>query len=324
MRHPLVSLSCIALLVACGSASAQSGTFSYFGRGCDGTGRGPGACLAQNGSGGTNTNTALKNEYAFGFTATEDLTLIGMEFFTQAFGSADVDVPVHLCRKESSRTVPRTSAEVSSTMTVTGTLQFHRAMFANTLTIAKGETFWVVQGDTENVRAPGLGTGTAPTVPTFWRRAGTSTSWTASSVIRYPAVRVLCSGTGPSGTPPLMTHTGAPNLGTSMQFEVLHCAANRPATMIYGLSDTTWGSVKLPFDLGVLGGTGCTLFASAEAQLSMGLTDAAGTVSQTLAVPFDFSLYDVKFYVQAYVSDPSVTRSLKAAFSQAGVGKIGS
>lgn len=111
---------------------------------------------------------------------------------------------------------------------------------------------------------------------------------------------------GSNGTPTLDAAPGArPRIGTTFDMALNNLPVAGSAVVgVVGFSDTFWSGVPLPFDLGPLGMTGCSLLAD----LSFALTQVAGGASATwgLPVPMDVRLLGGDIYVQALVVDPGV------------------
>ena len=139
--------------------------------------------------------------------------------------------------------------------------------------------------------------------------------------------------------------------GTTIQSEVAvaHMPTLPPAFVMYGLSKSRYGGVKLPFDLGPLGAPGNTLYVSPDLMLPVVLRRASFgfyLIGQTsLPVPNVQSLVGVVLYGQGVAAHPAsnqlgfvssaavemrigkyvppVTRSLYAIDSSAAAGKFG-
>lgn len=126
-----------------------------------------------------------------------------------------------------------------------------------------------------------------------------------------------CSGK--AGTPSLSA-SKPPMLGEDFKIEVTQLPSTGPATLVLGVSDKTWNGILLPFNMGLIGGTGCTLLSSAEFFLP--LTASGGTWSITLPLPNDPGLLLFPFFCQATGIDFSAN-ALGMVFSNAGAGKAG-
>jgi len=85
-----------------------------------------------------------------------------------------------------------------------------------------------------------------------------------------------------------------------------------------GFSKTNYNGLALPFDLSVIGMTGCTLYSSGD--LLFPLTNVLGVASWSVALPATSS--GTTFYNQAIVADPSAN-SLGLIVSDAGEANVG-
>jgi hypothetical protein len=139
---------------------------------------------------------------------------------------------------------------------------------------------------------------------------GTIARWTASGS--------GCAGT--SGVPALRpVGASLPIVGTTFQFELLGIPSNA-AAISFGFSNTQWNGNALPWNLGALGMTGCTLHASPDVLFFAPVVASRATVSW--ALPNNTSLIGVHFYNQGFVLDPGINPT-GATVSNAGAGIIG-
>ncbi|MEZ5963458.1 MAG: hypothetical protein R3F56_06390 [Planctomycetota bacterium] len=116
-----------------------------------------------------------------------------------------------------------------------------------------------------------------------------------------------CAGSG--GLPTLAASAGSlPWLGETLTCTLTNLPTS-PLSVPFGLlgsSTQTWLGVPLPFDMGVFGATGCTLYTSVE--VSVQLANAGGTAQWQVAIPATVALRGAFFYQQALVLDPSANR----------------
>jgi hypothetical protein len=113
-----------------------------------------------------------------------------------------------------------------------------------------------------------------------------------------------------------------PILGTNFQV----VATDTPATSTFGLmaagfSDTTWNGAALPFDLSIVGLTGCNLLVAADVLAFMPLV--AGELQFALALPNNTGLLGQSMFLQAFVEDASAPNGL-GGISRAGRAVFGS
>ena len=125
---------------------------------------------------------------------------------------------------------------------------------------------------------------------------------------------------GMSGVPSLRpVGASLPIVGTTFQLELLGIPGSAAAISI-GLSNSQWTGGTLPFDLGALGMTGCTLHASPDVVFFTPVV--AGRATLAWSLPNAPSLIGVRFYNQGFVLDPGIN-PLGATVSNAGAGIIG-
>jgi hypothetical protein len=128
---------------------------------------------------------------------------------------------------------------------------------------------------------------------------------------------------GPAGIPSL---AAAPNSTprTGNPFTVV--LANLPSSpfnrpfLFTGTNRTTWGSMPLPVDLGLLGMPGCTAWIAPE--FTAVLANSSGTASCTLAVPQATQLVGAVFHAQGAVLVPGFNGA-GLVVSNAGTAVIG-
>jgi hypothetical protein len=106
------------------------------------------------------------------------------------------------------------------------------------------------------------------------------------------------SGCGPTATLPTLTLTGAPQINGSFTLSGAGLLANAPAALLVGVSNTTWGSLPLPFSLNLIGFPQCRVLASGEL-IVPGATDANGARAVPFAVPNDPTLQGQGLYCQS-------------------------
>ncbi|MBL8898806.1 MAG: hypothetical protein JNM84_14300 [Planctomycetes bacterium] len=104
-----------------------------------------------------------------------------------------------------------------------------------------------------------------------------------------------CAGNGTSA--PLISAV-APAIGTTWTPAVQAFAPNTPVILFAGLSNTSYGALSLPFDLGVIGFTGCSLLVSLDLTLN-GTSDGLGVASFPTPLPRAVDLLGAEFHLQA-------------------------
>lgn len=127
-----------------------------------------------------------------------------------------------------------------------------------------------------------------------------------------------CSGS--AGTPNLLA-TASPYVGETLPIILANIPPAAPALLALGLSNTTWGAIPLPLDMGLLGAPGCTALVSGNTFLL--LNNLGGTASLNLQIPGTMvpSVRPVMFF-QGLAFDPQAN-PLGLTFSNAGAVTIG-
>jgi hypothetical protein len=126
---------------------------------------------------------------------------------------------------------------------------------------------------------------------------------------------------GGAGTPALAREGGyGPWLGDWFALELTHLPRVPSALVWLGWSKTSWGSLRLPVDLGVVGMPGCALRVSPDVGFVIPTQGANARLD--LWIPADVSLLGRPFHNQAVVVDRAAN-ALGAIVSNAGEGRIG-
>ncbi len=134
---------------------------------------------------------------------------------------------------------------------------------------------------------------------------------------RYVTFGAGCKG---MGVAPWIVATNPPEYGGSFELQAITSTVNGAAVLFVGASKTTWSGLPLPFDMGVLGATGCNLLASGEWQLPL-KTNIVGVAQWKVTIPNDPNLFGVIFFNQWLVADTGNTFGW--VVTNAGEGKIG-
>lgn len=109
-----------------------------------------------------------------------------------------------------------------------------------------------------------------------------------------------CSGT--NALVPALSSAAGPWLGESFELRLSFLPTTATAaTVLLGLSNTTWNSIPLPFPLASLGMTGCELLVEPTIQLPIAPSGGAGSL--ILGVPNEARLLGAHFFAQALVAD---------------------
>ncbi len=299
----------------------NAGSYSTYGKGCPGTGKSSSACGSANPNTTANSSmTQNSNIFALAVAATRGQRVIsGFELFTQRLGSGSITFNTQIYWADS--TGKPTGAPVKTgTMTIGSTQGWYKTTFTTPLVVAAGKKFFLSYTSVSGqMKFPIAVSGTK--VSHFWH-SPSSTSWNGPApngfITQAWAWKVNCATN--TGAIPILSNTGVPELNSSFKVHVSSARNNAMALFLIGFSDTAWGTVSLPWDLGSFGAVGCKLFASGEVILGFSTT-AAGSFTHTLPIPNNLSLLGLKFYNQHVIDEPTLPFGL--VLGNAGAGKIG-
>ena len=159
-----------------------------------------------------------------------------------------------------------------------------------------------------------------------WCPIVSTTTWSAfiartDIAVRFPSWKVLCSGSIGNSVP-LLTNTALPNIGKNFGLRIEQARANSAVTFCFGVSNSQWGALVLPFDLRIIGAPGCSIYAGCSIPIG-GFTNVSGVATMSALVPNLSVFVGAQFYNQAVVADPGAN-SAGLALSRAGAGKVGS
>jgi len=126
---------------------------------------------------------------------------------------------------------------------------------------------------------------------------------------------------GSNGIPALgALNCNPPFINETFTAQVTNIPGAAKVYLIFGASNTTWNSNKLPMDWSVYGFTGCSLHASLDFFLTM--TTNGNTASFAAKVPNNSSVVGATFYNQAFVFDSTANAS-GATLSNGAAGFVG-
>ncbi len=107
---------------------------------------------------------------------------------------------------------------------------------------------------------------------------------------------------GSNGIPTLgALNCNPPFINETFTAQLTNIPSGAAAQLIFGLSNTKWGSINLPMDWSLFGFTGCSLNASLDFFLPMATNGTSATLAAP--VPNDSNLVGVGFFNQAFVVD---------------------
>jgi hypothetical protein len=205
------------------------------------------------------------------------------------------------------------------------------ANLAQPVTLAAGQTFWVVWGAINGSQAS-IQALSGPGAQVYRGSFDGGATWNGPWQQDQWKFRIYCGspghyevfGAGCAGTTrstPVLGFDGIPNLGGSMGILLENAVPNDFALLIVGDSTTNSNGTPLPFDLGPLGAPGCLIQASLGATMFTP-TDPAGGAVSTLSFPPNVSLFGFQFYDQWFVHD-GAANALGFKVSNGGAGTIG-
>jgi hypothetical protein len=126
---------------------------------------------------------------------------------------------------------------------------------------------------------------------------------------------------GGPGAVPLLSNSGVPSLNNSFKVDLGQAVPSSVSLLFFGLSDSNWNGLPLPFDLTPFGAPGCRVLAAGHV-IDIVATDANGFGSHTYNVPNTQSLVGGIFYNHHVVFDPQANQ-LGFVTTRGGRGQIG-
>ena len=261
----------------------------------------------------------LANEYAYGFKAPSALTVVGFRIWTKTVStSVPATVNCGLYLEDSAATTkpaPLNTQVVGGKVDVGVTENWCTCIFTKKQVIKKDAHFWV-SAWTIAVLPSSTTTGSAPAIRTFWRRG--ILLFNPTGIVTGPRIALILENGAP-----VLSAIGLPKHGNT-KFAIEISNAGGPAnlaTIILGVSNTkTVGGLALPFDLGIAGFPGATLYVSDDFYVGPLLTKSTGIALLPLPIPSNAKLNGVKFYAQSYILG---LKTKKLKFTNAGAGVVG-
>jgi PKD repeat protein len=125
---------------------------------------------------------------------------------------------------------------------------------------------------------------------------------------------------GSAGVVAGINASSMPTLGGTYSLDVTDIPAPGIAIMMVGVSNTAWNGLPLPFDLSIIGATGCNLLQSANVTSTIVAT--GNTANWAFSVPNQPALVCATIYNQAAVFDLTAN-GLGFSFSNARAGVVG-
>ncbi len=288
-----------ATLVSSTLVAQVPGTFSTFGSGCSGK---ISTCISLNvtstGIGGT-----LPNEYCYPALTTGATTVLGFEAILKA-ATGPFQTTGHLYFEDPLVPgQPDAVAAATGPMTLDVTEQFYSCTFAASVAIPANTLFWVA-ADTPAQHPSSFSTGNAPPGVIYWRRAGTT--WSPTGIVKNPAYKITClnpAGGGSAVGIPQIAAATMPEINKQFDVTLSGGAPNAPAFLFFGASNTALGVLPLPFDLGLIGASGCMVLTSSDVATPAVPIGAAGAATFSTVIPPSGSLVGNTLYLQWILID---------------------
>ncbi len=310
--------ACVFLLAA--SASAQTGTFTTFGKACPGTSAN--LPCASNNANATNFGmiASLGNpQFAIEVTGGVSSPIImGFDIFTKSRSKSPITLTTEIFLAQSTG-FPQAKAVAKGKIVIGTTAGWYRTVLTTPLLLKANTTFFISYQDpafSPRVVAP---TAAPPaTRSSHYQRTATTAAWRGVYSLAW-AYKINCIG---STSLPTIGNQGRPIIGKSFSILLSKAMAKAPALLMTGFSNKAFGTIPLPFSLASLGANGCSLYQSFDFGVAT-VTDAQGAGSMLLPIPMDTFLLGGKIHSQWLVADVKAN-ALGASFSDAGTGTIGS
>lgn len=170
-------------------------------------------CASLNAQGGTVRQQTLPNEYCYGHKFAAATTIVGFQLFTETVSLPRYTMTCAVYRASGS--LPSGTPVTMGQMTVQRKADWYAVKLAKPVAVKAGETIWISQYDTTNVRPAEVTSGSNAPVTTYWRRPAGSGTWRPTGIIKRPAWRILCTGNA------ALYNTGTPKIGGSMSLDIV-------------------------------------------------------------------------------------------------------
>jgi hypothetical protein len=272
--------------------SAATASYALFGDSCGTT------CASLNATRGPGRTGTLPNQYAFGHQFAQPTVIVGFQLYTRTNTLPIATMACEVYRESTTPNVPDSVPVARGSMTVTNTLDFYSVFLDLPMIVAAGEKIWISQGEATNILAAGVTSGTAPAIPSYYRRTGIN--WTPSVIVTYPSWRILC------GNDLAFSASGVPKLGGMMTLNVHAGPANTAALLFIGATNP-----NVPVF--------CTSLYASPTIMLVTTTNANGTASLPLILPNDMALDGARFWNQWWM----FTAALVAVGTNGGEGIAG-
>jgi hypothetical protein len=111
---------------------------------------------------------------------------------------------------------------------------------------------------------------------------------------------------GSNALRPAVGATGSPVIGQTVTYRVSNALATTPAFMHFGLSNSNWLGIPLPFNLSLIGAPNC--FAYVDQVVTMGTATSGGVATRNFTIPFNLAFVGIPHYVQWTLLDRSANQ----------------
>ena len=315
MRTWALVVICTGLLALATPATGQTASYTVLpgSSPCAGTGGSTSFCASRNGF--TTrlvepvTYRVSNSEVAFAIERTQPSIVSGFEIFSGATTRVvTVNTALYLGNKDGPPLLP---AVRTGQMRIDLQQGWYRTTWPP-IVLNTGQRFFIAFAADPGIYAPLDRVGIQ--VGEVWGRDNLAAVWQGpySGPVLW---RLICPGGQHPyvfGIPPVFKH--------DFPLWVDHALPGAPAACLIGLSTTRWGSLALPFDLSVLGATGCRLFVSIDfVSPRMINQNGYGTFRAYFDDP---RLPGVPFYNQWVILDARAN-AMALVFSDAGRAVIG-
>lgn len=317
----LLAAALLATLLLATVAIGQVGSFERIGIGCQSSGKGPIGVTSFNGGSLTAPATqTFSGEYAYAVLAPPFMHFDAFTFYTRTT-TGQPETMVCSVYADSGNGTPAPTPVAFGLMHVGPSLGTYTTYLNTRVASSTTPTnFWIAQSNTTTVRPSGLANGLTPAMPTF-RRANGNAAWAVTNNVQHPVWWLLsCDGSG--GWIPVLNGSEIPRIGGVQTTTLHHAPEGGPAVLIYGFSDTLWGSVPLPLALAPLGGGQCQLRCSTDA-LVFRNADACGFASVVMPIPNANQLIGVVVFQQWFIEDSFFPNQLGLVSTGLGRSTIG-
>ena len=149
----------------------------------------------------------------------------------------------------------------------------------------------------------------------------TATASTGTVQRNYGLVMRFDTASSPVRVAPALSNSGVPELGKVFRLNIAQAKTSTAAVLIFGLSKSSWGAIKLPLNLSFLGAKDCNLLCSYDLTF-VTATNTAGNGGISFGVPNVASMRGKIFHNQYFVIDKAAN-GLGLAFTNGGSARIG-